>query len=485
MKTVCLIAEFLFLCSATSSAQQQELPDSSAMAPLESRLDEYVARLETESVQTKIGEVDFLIGSSTRPEVRDFIARKLYLHYFTSRLMGDEAVAIHITDEWFGSGKASMGSEFDLMNARVFATYNRQSLIGCRAPALALEAADGSYVELFNEGAALDRPAVLYFYDTDCSKCRIETMLLVNMLQDDNWAIDFHAIYTGEDMDKWVEYRKSRLTVEDGEKVRVHHLWDPGNVSGMAVKYGVLQTPRLLLVGKDGRIAGRNLDTPALRTLLEGICSEYEYGSDAADGFYDTVFSGFGPLSTDEEIASITSYIRQKTLEKGDSTGFKHMSGDLLFWMSRQRGPGWKKASGKLLDEAVFGMSELWTEPNDSLQVLGFAEVLKDLYSRAAEGSRLPAVKVNGKKLKRLKNHVILMVTDGCGICEGELAALESYLHESGRESLIINMDSLLRDDPDTAGLLFDSFDLTALPYITTTNRRGRVDGRYLTLLRD
>ena len=118
-------------------------PDTAAMNALGEKLEEYLKIIEKEPADVKCGETDFLIESCQDSLVRQYTALKLYNHFIRSRLMGDETVAIHIYDKWFGSGKVAMKSDIDMMNARIFATFNRQSLIGSRAPELTMVDIDG------------------------------------------------------------------------------------------------------------------------------------------------------------------------------------------------------------------------------------------------------------------------------------------------------------------------------------------------------
>ena len=63
--------------------------------------------------------------------------------------MGVEAVAVHIVDKWFTSGNARPESDIELMNARIFADFNRASLVGMPAPGLTLKNRAGEDVDLF------------------------------------------------------------------------------------------------------------------------------------------------------------------------------------------------------------------------------------------------------------------------------------------------------------------------------------------------
>ena len=157
------LAIALILLQALSGFAQT---DSAKLAALDGRLAEYFALLEYQDVSVKIEECDTLISSAKDSSVRRHIALKAYGHYLDSRLMGDEAVAVHLADRWFISGKIRMGSATDLMNARIFADFNRSSLIGKQAPVATFVGPQGDSVTL---GGPRDIQPVLFFYDTDCA----------------------------------------------------------------------------------------------------------------------------------------------------------------------------------------------------------------------------------------------------------------------------------------------------------------------------
>ena len=225
------------------------------MAMLGERLQEYYKAIERESLTVQKGECDFLIESMTDSLLRQFVALDAYGHYFNSPLMGAENVAIYIYDKWINSGKVKMKSQEDLMAARIHAEFNRQSLIGKQAPDLqGLNNQNGKY-------------RVLYFYDTDCSKCKFESILLRNLLNSKAYPVQFVAFYVGDNKQAWEEYVLKSLTVSS-KTVETVHMWDPIMESDYQRKYGVLQTPRLFLIAPDGTIIGRGLDTKALEILL-------------------------------------------------------------------------------------------------------------------------------------------------------------------------------------------------------------------------
>ena len=468
--------------------------DTSVTGALGRKLDEYVSIIETEPAEIKCGEADFLIESCTDSLVRQFTAIRLYSHYVASSLMGDETVAIHIFDEWFAPGKVKMQNDLDFMNARIFAEFNRQSLIGMKAPALEVEDIGGHRAGLFDSGLYSDRVTVLFFYDSECPTCKMDAVMLRNILGGGKYRLNFNAFYTGRSKEKWQAFTEEYINIDNPE-VRIGHFWDPEVKSDFQHKYGVLQTPRIFLISRDGTIAGRRLDVISLKRMLDLYCKPYSYGSEESSAFYDRLFSDYGPDPDCGKVKELCDSIAHKTLGSRDTVIFKQMTGDLMYWLAVRRGEGVKCGLDYLIKEYVLGKTEAWTDGNDSLKILSYAKVLEDLLGKTEIGGRLPAImvegtlKVRGKakpaaaSLDRLRNTVVIFHSEGCSFCEAELEAADSVAMADRRARFfIVDVDAVLDSDPDTAYGLFDAVDLSVLPYITAVDRKGRITGKYISI---
>ena len=74
-----------------------------------------------------------------------------------------------------------------------------------------------------------------------------------------------------------------------------------------------------------------------------------------------------------------------------------------------------------------------------------------------------------------------MFVTDGCHVCAEEKEAARALAaSDKTVKVLMINVDEILSSDPDLAARLFDSFDLSTLPFILQTDRKGVVERRYI-----
>lgn len=490
-----LIILIVFLCSGLLVGAQEL--DSLRQKALSEKLDEYFAAIEREGTAVQIEESDFLIESTQDSLVRQFIALKIYDHYLNSPVMGAEAVSVHVADKWFLSGKVKMKSDIDLINARVYADFNRESLVGQKAPSLTMQSLDGTEVSVFGTSEP-QRFSILYFYDTDCSKCRMQTILLRNVLEDNNYPVDVYAMYSGDDREAWEAYASRQLAI-DADKVNVIHLWDPSLDSDFQRKYGVLQTPRMYLVRPDGTIAGRGLDAEALYLMLRDIFREVEltYGSDESAELFDGIFaSEDGTVSPSaERVADLAGYIEASTLPKGDTLMFRQLSGDFLYYLATRSGEGVKEGLKHLIDKNIYGQPEVWDSQDDSLKVVGFADIMNDLLSKARPGTVVPSLKVpaeriakgrsrtgtyNLRKLRGERN-IILFYTEGCEMCKAEKAAIRELPAQDRKMcAVFVNVDEIMASDPSLADKLFGSFDLSSLPYIILTDRKGEIVRRYL-----
>ena len=509
-RTIFTALAFFFMAIA-SSAQQL---DSAKRVLLDEKLAEYTAAIEREGVQVQKEECDFLIASSTDSLVRQHVALRLYDHYMSSKVMGAEAVAIHIFDTWFLSGKVSMGSDMDLINARVYADFNRQSQIGMQAPQLTLYTMEGDVVDLFSYAKAYShigpharlqtvakRHSVIFFYDTDCAKCKVESILLSHLLEEEDYPIDFYAIYTGDNKESWRKYVSERFDLRTS-KTKITHLWDPELESDFQRKYGILQTPRMYLLGPDYVIKGRGLDTYALALMLNEVFAhpDLTYGTGQMDPLFDNLvvmqYADADGQPTELGVSVAADYMAESQLHAGDTTMCRQLLGDFLYYLAPKTGQAIKEGTKYLIDEYILGRNDIWNSEDDTLKVVGFAEILDDLLSKSVVGSRVASMKVPGefltkaktqykvKDLRKLRGglNIVIFHTTGCNVCAAEIKAARAVAEDGTANVFLVNVDDILASDPALASRLFEQFDLSTLPYIITTDKKGYILGRYMSL---
>ena len=478
------IAVLLLLALPSRGGVRASLPDSTKMAALDSRLDEYVKALEREDIPAKEKECDFIISTCQDSLVRQHVALKLYYHYIQSKVMGEEAVAVHLTDTWFAPGKISMGNDVDLLNAKIYADFNRSSLLGRQAPQVSLLDSLGTVCDVFGSekgGFPLTsrNHRVVFFYDIHCARCALESAGLKRLLSKSPIPLEFYAVYIGDDREGWLSYAGSSLDIHpsaEGAPVRTFHFWDPEFHSNFQRKWGVLSSPRLFLVSPRGIIIGRGLGTEALASMLTDIASTsyLTYGSDASHALFERLL---GDSPTAGNIDSVAAYASSRALSLRDTVGFKQFIGDMFYYMTSKRGAEYKKALGPFMGKHILSHPDIWSSADDSLKIVGLAEFERALLDKTPPGSRIPR-EFRGKR----KTNYLVFYTEGCNLCSETLSAAEEIRKWPRTGVTLVNVDELLAEKPSAAKDLFDTFDLSALPLVLETNRRGVVKDRYLSL---
>lgn len=259
MKRVACIFALALNCLAAAAQI-----DSTLFRNLDNILEQYYGAIAHEPLEIKCGEMDFLIAQCKDSVTRQYVAQRIYSHYVDAPVMGEEAVAIHIFDKWYAGGDVRMQNDIDELNARIFVDFNRNSLIGMDAPILTMRKPSGKAVTIPVPG----KTTILYFYDTGCSKCKAETILLPSALKDVDFNVEFLAICTGTDRDAWRQWRRKKFNFRN-RNVKVTHLWDPEIDSDYQKQYGVIITPRIFIVEPQGSIIGRRLELDSMVELLK------------------------------------------------------------------------------------------------------------------------------------------------------------------------------------------------------------------------
>ncbi len=249
----------------SEEAAAKALADSVRLAGLDELLKEFYVAIVHEPTENKCAEMDMLIETCKDSLTRQHVALKIFDHYRYTRIMGEEAVAIHIFDKWFASDKIPMRSDFDRIDAEMFANFNRHSLIGMKATPVELKKPYCGKMTIPVEG----RMGILFFYDTDCAKCRLEAQVLPSVLDEVDFPVDFYAVYAGQSKRNWRAFRKNFKI--SNKSVKLYHLWDPEMDSNYQRYYSVTGTPRMYFVLEDGEILGRRLEVTNLQEIIKYI----------------------------------------------------------------------------------------------------------------------------------------------------------------------------------------------------------------------
>jgi hypothetical protein len=264
----------------------------------------------------------------------------------------------------------------------------------------------------------------------------------------------------------------------------------------------------MYLLGPDYVIKGRGLDTYALALMLNEIFAhpDLTYGTGHMDPLFDNLvvmdYADADGQPTEYGVRKAADYLADSQLHAGDTTMCRQMLGDFLYYLAPKTGQAMKEGTKYLIDEYILGRNDIWNSADDTLKIVGFAEILDDLLSKSMPGSRIADIKVPGElltyakytkktmNLRKLKGELNLIIfhTDGCNICAAEIAAARNIISQLDRKQknkikvFLVNVDDILASDPSMASKLFDRFDLSSLPFIISTDKKGIIGSRYMTL---
>ncbi|MBO7479348.1 MAG: redoxin domain-containing protein [Bacteroidales bacterium] len=267
MKRLCTLAIFLGIALTGVAQSLQSAADSARRAFLD-EIGKELPALSLLPVDSIVSITDRVIAMMDTKEDSTDMAGLFFDYFMDCPVMGTEAVAVHIADNYFLNGKLKWPDESSYPELFAFAEFNRSSLIGRSAPALVLNAIDSSIVDM---RAVRSPHKVLYFYEDGCATCVRQTPLLVSLMNayDGEGQIAFFAIYTQSERSQWESYVAQNFDRIDNPKVTVYNLWDPDYESNFQMNYGVLTTPALFLLDSENMIVGRKLDSDALGQLID------------------------------------------------------------------------------------------------------------------------------------------------------------------------------------------------------------------------
>ncbi len=257
----------------------------------------------------------------------------------------------------------------------------------------------------------------------------------------------------------------------------------------------------MLLIAKDGTILGRNLDTQALISLLEIYVREpeHEYGSEESNELFSAIFPEGDRTMAADRVMALADYIADRTLvQLKDTLNFKQLTGDFLYYLVGKRGEAFRYGADYVAGSMVLNRPDIWSSPDDSLKVIGLAEMVSETVGKTPVGSRLPAIKVHGTMvtargekagewdLSRLSEGTYLLFhTKSCAVCKSEIEAgrrrVSLPADDGGiKKLLLVDVDEVPEDE---LKLLLDTFDLSSLPFALQAGKKGRVERKYFSLV--
>ena len=185
-------------------------------------------------------------------------------------------------------------------------------------------------------------------------------------------------------------------------------------------------------------------------------------------------------------------------MRRGNVSMFKQLIGNYLYYLATKSGEEYKEGLYQLIPSYILTRGDVWSTEDDKVKVVGYAEILNDLLSKARPGTLMPDIKVEGEYIKgqrsthrkislrklRGKENIVIFHTEGCHICEGQISKAKALAaSDSNVHVFLVNMDEIISGSGSLSSSLFDAFDLSVLPFVIQIDKKGNIIRRYLTLL--
>ena len=227
---------------------------------LNQKIKHYLENLTLQTPDSIIASVDTVIEKSKRnKEVYKYAVVTLTNQYETSKIMGQDAVFIHLAEKYYVNDDAYWADS--TLKAKLWDRINKikPNLLGLVAHNLVMKDTSDKFVALHSLKA---KYTILCFWDPTCSHCKVEIPKLI-ALYDSVKAegVAAYAVCIESDPALWKEYiREHKL-----DWINVH---DPYEQSNFRKYYDIYSTPVVYLLDENKKIVAKRLNAETLSDLL-------------------------------------------------------------------------------------------------------------------------------------------------------------------------------------------------------------------------
>lgn len=243
--------------------------DRMARTPvLEKKVTQYLDKMTYQITDSLESACDFLLTKATPGgEVFKYLSVNLLNKYAKSKIMGQDAIYVHLVDNHFQGSNVDWIDSVQLVKIKNRANLMRPNLIGEKAPPLRLKDPKGEWHDIYKME---EEYVVLYFWDPDCGHCKKSTPVVqefANNYKDKN--IKVIGITTEHEEDKWLEYiEKNNL-----DWLNLGDLQYRNNFRRL---YDISGTPRIFVLDKERIIIGKRIGADQLPNFMERVFAQKE-----------------------------------------------------------------------------------------------------------------------------------------------------------------------------------------------------------------
>jgi len=225
------------------------------------RVNSYLENLTVKQPDSIKKSVDVILGKSkANDDVFQFFTVNLLNQYAKSKIMGMDAVYVHIVEQVYMRGEAWWADSAQVASLTERALAISPTVLGRTAPNFRIQDIAGNWKQLHGIPA---KYTILYFWSYDCGHCQKITPVLAEAYQaykDKDVAL--FAVSINGDVEIWKEKVKE-YGLEDAINVQDHV-----RRSGFDGKYDIRSTPRIFILDENKTIIAKQISVEQVSEVL-------------------------------------------------------------------------------------------------------------------------------------------------------------------------------------------------------------------------
>jgi len=240
-----------------------------------SKVDQYVTQVSPQipdSIMVALDRVLLPMHESNPDAFRFFLSHFLN-KYAKSKIVGLDAVYVHLAQNYYGQGLADWVGEETLSKILDEAQKKSTVLIGNAAPDISLlRLPSNEKLQLYD----IESPyTVLYFWDPDCGHCKKQTPDVISFYKEyKDKGVEVVAICTKLNKDAEQECLKSIEEKEDMEILT--NAYDPFLRSRYKQKYDIRSTPRIYILDREKKIIMKGISGNKLPEVMDHVMKDQD-----------------------------------------------------------------------------------------------------------------------------------------------------------------------------------------------------------------
>lgn len=224
-----------------------------------SKMEQYITKLTVQIPDSINAAADYLVSRvAGNDELFKYTVWWITNHYETSKIMGMDAVFVHMVENYYTKEKAFWVDETTLFKISDRAKVLKPILLGKVCPNIVLTDSTGEYHSLHN---VKKEYTIVYFWDPDCSHCKTVTPILKDIYGRNKADIEVFAVCVEIEIDKWKKYIKEN-------ELDWINVADPNLRNNFRHDFDISTTPQIFVLDKDKKIIAKRLDVEQVEEFI-------------------------------------------------------------------------------------------------------------------------------------------------------------------------------------------------------------------------